>query len=208
MPTARLEAFSDGVIAILITVMVLELPAPEGTSWHALSEVWPVLFSYVLSFVYLGIYWNNHHHLFQVTQRVNGAILGANMHLLFWLSLTPFVTAWMGENDFAATPAAVYGINLLICGAAYQILQQTIIREQGESSVVGRAVGADLKGRLSLVLYLAGIGVSFLSAWPAVAAYAVVAAMWLIPDRRIERAVTRAGSDVSPVVEIDRADGD
>jgi TMEM175 potassium channel family protein len=189
MSTGRMEAFSDGVIAILITVMVLELPAPDGTTWSALHDTLPVLLTYVLSFVYLGIYWNNHHHMLQATDRVSGLILWANLHLLFWLSLIPFTTAWMGENDFAAVPSAAYGIVLLAAAVAYYTLQRTIIANQGEGSRVARAVGRDLKGKISPALYAAGVGLAFLSDWLAVAVYAGVALMWLVPDRRIERTV-------------------
>jgi uncharacterized membrane protein len=190
MSTGRMEAFSDGVIAILITVMVLELPTPHGTSWAALREAAPVLLSYVLSFVYLGIYWSNHHHMLQVTSRVTGLILWANLHLLFWLSLVPFATAWLGENEFAATPAAAYGMVLLAAALAYFALQTAIIRDQGAGSVVRTAVGRDLKGRLSPAIYALGIGLSFVDRWLAMAVYAGMAVLWLVPDRRIERTVT------------------
>jgi uncharacterized membrane protein len=192
MPTGRMEAFSDGVIAILITVMVLELPHPHGTSWSALHEVWPVLLSYLLSFVYLGIYWNNHHHLLAVTDRVNGGILWANLHLLFWLSLAPFTTEWLGENHFAATPAAAYGLMLLGAALAFMVLQWAIEHDQGEDSLVATAVGRDAKGRLSPLLYLTGIGLSFVDHWLSMAAYTLVALIWLVPDRRIERVVRSA----------------
>ncbi|MET8217680.1 TMEM175 family protein [Streptomyces hirsutus] len=187
MPTERMEAFSDGVIAILITVMVLELPTPHGTTWAALHDALPVLLTYVLSFVYLGIYWNNHHHMLQATDRVNGLILWANLHLLFWLSLIPFTTAWMGQNHFAAVPTAAYGIDLLAAALAYYTLQKTITRDQGEESLLATAVGRDLKGKVSPLLYASGIGLSFLNDWLAVAIYAGVALMWLVPDRRLER---------------------
>ncbi|MFD0224339.1 TMEM175 family protein [Streptomyces hirsutus] len=187
MPTERMEAFSDGVIAILITVMVLELPTPHGTTWAALHDALPVLLTYVLSFVYLGIYWNNHHHMLQATNRVNGLILWANLHLLFWLSLIPFTTAWMGQNHFAAVPTAAYGIDLLAAALAYYTLQKTITRDQGEESLLATAVGRDLKGKVSPLLYASGIGLSFLNDWLAVAIYAGVALMWLVPDRRLER---------------------
>ncbi|MEU2351263.1 TMEM175 family protein [Modestobacter sp. NPDC049651] len=196
MSTGRMEAFSDGVLAIVITVMVLELPRPEGTTWSALHEAWPVLLSYLLSFVYIGIYWSNHHHLLQATHRVNGGILWANLHLLFWLSLTPYTTAWLGENDFAATPAALYGIVLLAAAIAFYLLQRTIIRDQGRSSLVAEAVGRDRKGKLSPALYAVGIGLSFVEHWLAVAAYALVALVWLVPDRRYERRLqARDGED-------------
>jgi uncharacterized membrane protein len=189
MSTGRMEAFSDGVIAILITIMVLELPVPHGTAWADLRGVWPVLLSYVLSFVYLGIYWSNHHHMLQATDRVSGLILWANLHLLFWLSLVPFTTAWLGENHFAATPAAAYGIVLLASALAYFALQRAIVRDQGEDSLVAHAVGRDFKGKLSPVAYVAGIALSFVNQWLAVAVYAGMAVVWLVPDRRIERTV-------------------
>lgn len=201
MPTGRMEAFSDGVIAILITVMVLELPIPHGTTWGAAQDALPVLLTYVLSFAYLGIYWNNHHHMLQATDRVDGLILWANLHLLFWLSLIPFTTAWMGQNHFAAVPTAAYGIVLLAAALAYHALQTAIIRDQGEGSLVATAVGRDLKGKLSPLLYATGIGLSFLGDWLAVAVYAGVALMWLVPDRRLERTVTQQpnrASDQSP----------
>jgi uncharacterized membrane protein len=189
MSTGRMEAFSDGVIAILITVMVLELPVPHGTTWGALHDALPVLLTYVLSFVYLGIYWNNHHHMLQATDRVTGLILWANLHLLFWLSLVPFTTAWMGENHFAAVPAAAYGIVLLAAALAFFALQRAIIRDQGNGSLVATAVGRDVKGKLSPLLYAAGIGLAFVSDWLAVAVYAGVALLWLVPDRRLERTI-------------------
>ncbi len=194
MSTERMEAFSDGVIAILITIMVLELPVPHGTTWAALHDALPVLLTYVLSFVYLGIYWNNHHHMLQATDRVNGLILWANLHLLFWLSLVPFTTAWMGENHFAAAPTAAYGAVLLAAALAYYALQTAIIRNQGASSLVATAVGRDLKGKLSPLLYASGIALSFLGDWLAVAVYAGVALMWLVPDRRLERTLAHRPS--------------
>jgi uncharacterized membrane protein len=187
MSTSRMEAFSDGVLAIVITVMVLELPTPHGTTWAALHGALPVLLSYVLSFVYIGIYWSNHHHMLQATDRVTGLILWANLHLLFWLSLVPFTTAWMGENDFAPTPAAAYGIVLLGAAVAYYSLQEAIIRDQGPGSRLARAVGRDRKGKLSPLLYLTAIGLSFVNRWFAVAIYVAAALIWLIPDRRVER---------------------
>ena len=190
MSTGRMEAFSDGVIAIVITVMVLELPTPHGTTWAALHADLPVLLCYVLSFVYLGIYWNNHHHMLQATDRVSGLILWANLHLLFWLSLVPFTTAWMGENRFAPIPTAAYGIVLLAAAVAYFALERVIIRDQGETSMVAAAVGRDLKGKLSPALYISGIALSFVNSWPGVAVYAGVALMWLVPDRRIERTMS------------------
>jgi uncharacterized membrane protein len=195
MTKGRMEAFSDGVIAILITVMVLELPIPHGKELAALRPAVPVLLTYLMSFVYLGIYWNNHHHMLQATTRVNGLILWANLHLLFWLSLIPFVTSWLGENHFAYIPAAGYGIVLLIAALAYYGLQRAIIRDQGSGSLVASAVGGDLKGKMSPLLYATGIGLSFVNHWAAVAVYAGVALMWLIPDRRLERTITsKAGA--------------
>jgi uncharacterized membrane protein len=190
MSTGRMEAFSDGVIAILITIMVLELPIPHGTTWAALHEAWPVLLCYLLSFVYLGIYWNNHHHMFQATDRVTGLILWANLHLLFWLSLVPFTTAWMGENHFAPIPTASYGIVLLAAAVAYYTLQTVIVRDQGGGSLVAHAVGRDLKGKLSPLVYITGIALCFVNEWLGFAVYASVALIWLIPDRRLERTVT------------------
>src|SRR3954465_233507 len=193
MSTGRMEAFSDGVIAILITVMVLELPVPHGTTWSALHESLPVLLAYVLSFVHLGIYWNNHHHMLQATDRVSGLILWANLHLLFWLSLIPFTTAWMGENHFASVPAAAYGIVLLAAAGAFYALQRAIIRDQGDTSLVAAAVGRDLKGKASPFLYAAGVALAFVDARLAVAVYAGVALMWLVPDRAGQRARAARG---------------
>lgn len=187
MKTTRLEAFSDGVLAILITIMVLELKVPHGETFEVLVSLWPVFLSYVLSFVYLGIYWNNHHHMFQSTRQVTGGILWANLHLLFWLSLLPFTTGWMGENHFASLPAAVYGFVLLMSAIAYFILQRTIIAQQGPGSLLAIAVGKDCKGKLSPFFYLAAIPLSFVNAWIACALYVGVALIWLVPDRRIER---------------------
>jgi uncharacterized membrane protein len=192
-----MEAFSDGVIAILITVMVLELRTPDGTTWSALHQVLPVLLTYVLSFVFLGIYWNNHHHMLLLTSEVGGLVLWANLHLLFWLSLVPFTTAWMGENHFAQTPVVVYGIVLLAAGVAYFALQTAIIRKQGSDSALAAALGRDLKGKVSPVIYAAGIGFAFANRWIGLALYVVVALMWLIPDRRVERTVTE-GRAVAP----------
>jgi uncharacterized membrane protein len=188
MPTNRLEAFSDGVIAIIITIMVLEMKVPHaGANLGALRPLWPVFLSYILSFIYVGIYWNNHHHLFHSAQRVSGAILWANLHLLFWLSLLPFATGWVGENHFAATPTAVYGFVLLMAGVAYFLLQTAIIARHGRESLLAAAVGADWKGKMSMVIYLCAIPLAFVSPWIANALYVVVAGVWLIPDRRIER---------------------
>jgi uncharacterized membrane protein len=190
MSTGRLEAFSDGVIAILITIMVLELHSPHGTSWAALRDQFPVLLAYLLSFVYLGIYWSNHHHMLAVVSRISGAALWANLHLLFWLSLVPFVTAWMSENDFPAIPTAVYGIVLLAAAVAYYVLQWTLLLVEGRNSLLGTAVGRDLKGKVSPALYCIGIALSFADRWLGLAVYVVIAMMWLVPDRRVERAIT------------------
>ncbi|MGN2250411.1 TMEM175 family protein [Frateuria sp. GZRe14] len=192
MGKGRLEAFSDGVVAIIITIMVLELKVPHGSSPAALAPLLPVLLSYVLSFVYVGIYWNNHHHMLAVCRRVSGGVLWANLHLLFWLSLFPFATAWMGEKHFAAAPTAAYGVVLLMAAVAYWLLQRTLVRLQGDDSVLMRAIGSDWKGKLSPVLYALGIASTVWAAWIAQALYAAVAVMWLVPDRRIEGLV---GSD-------------
>jgi uncharacterized membrane protein len=189
MNTTRLEAFSDGVIAIIITIMVLELKVPHGDSLASLAPVLPVFLSYLLSFIYVGIYWNNHHHMLHVCQVVSGGILWANLHLLFWLSLLPFTTAWMGENHLATTPSALYGGILLLAGAAYRILQQRIIAVQGPDSLLRRAVGADWKGKASPPLYGLGIVASFWSPQVAQVIYVSVALLWLVPDRRIESAL-------------------
>ena len=190
MKKGRLEAFSDGVIAIIITIMVLELKIPHGSDWAAIRPVVPVFFTYVLSFIYLGIYWNNHHHMLYVTERINGAILWANMHLLFWLSLVPFVTGWMGENHFAPLPTAVYGGVLFAASIAYYVLQRLIIAEQGPHSKLKTAVGGDVKGKLSPVIYVAAIALAFVNQWVSDALYVLVALMWLIPDKRIESRVS------------------
>jgi uncharacterized membrane protein len=187
MSKSRLEAFSDGVIAILITIMVLELKVPHGTDWNALRVLLPTFLVYVLSYIYLGIYWNNHHHMLHLTKGVNGGILWANLHLLFWLSLVPFTTAWMGENHFASLPTAIYGVNLLCCGIAYTILQQAIIGFQGDKSPLRAAVRDDVKGKLSVVFYVAAIPLAFVSPWISDCLYALVALSWLVPDPRIER---------------------
>ena len=187
MKTTRLEAFSDGVLAIIITIMVLELKVPHAVELAALKPVLPVLLSYVLSFIYLGIYWNNHHHLFQATEQVSGGILWANLHLLFWLSLFPFTTAWMGENHLAAIPTAIYGFVLLMAAVAYYVLQRTIIAKEGRESLLAEAIGKDWKGKLSPLLYLAAIPLAFVSSWIASALYVFAALLWLIPDPRIER---------------------
>jgi uncharacterized membrane protein len=188
-----METFSDGVIAILITIMVLELKVPAGREHLSdLHDVWPVFGSYVLSFVTIGIYWNNHHHMLRVTERINGRVLWANLHLLFWLSLFPFATAWMGENHFARTPTAAYGVVLLSAGVAYYILQILILRELGPGSVLATALGHDLKGKASPLIYSTGIVLTFVDRWLGFAAYVVVALMWLIPDRRLERTMAIA----------------
>lgn len=187
MKTSRLEAFSDGVLAIIITIMVLELKVPHAVEVTALKPLLPVLLSYVLSFIYISIYWNNHHHLFQATQQVTGGILWANLHLLFWLSLFPFTTGWMGENGLAAIPAAVYGFVLLMAAIAYYILERAIIANEGCDSLLAKAVGKDWKSKLSLVLYLGAIPLAFVAAWIAAGLYVVAALLWLIPDPRIER---------------------
>ena len=191
MENNRLEAFSDGVLAIIITIMVLELKSPKGAQLASLEPLIPVFSSYVLSFVYVGIYWNNHHHLFHAARHVSAAILWANLHLLFWLSLFPFATAWRGENSAAPVPTAVYGVVLLSAGIAYYILQCAIIAHEGRSSLLASALGRDWKGKLSPVIYLAAIPLAFVSPWIANALYAFVALLWLVPDRRIERALQR-----------------
>ena len=187
MGKGRLEAFSDGVIAVIITIMVLELKVPHEADPKALVPLVPVFLSYVLSFIFVGIYWNNHHHMFHATHRVNAAILWANLHLLFWLSLIPFGTAWMGETHFQPVPMAAYGVILLMAAIAYYILQLRIIHEQGDDGLVARAVGGDYKGKLSPLFYLIAIPIGFVSRWIAGALYVAVALLWLLPDRRIER---------------------
>ncbi len=191
MGKGRLEAFSDGVIAIIITIMVLELKVPQGPALAALVPLTPVLLSYVLSFGYVGIYWNNHHHMLSISHKVSGAAMWANLHLLFWLSLFPFATAWMGENHAAAAPTAVYGVVLLMAAVAYWILQQALVVADGYGSALRRAIGSDWKGKLSPVLYLAGIALTFWQPWAAQMVYALAALLWLIPDQRIEGAVER-----------------
>jgi uncharacterized membrane protein len=189
MGKGRFEAFSDGVIAIIITIMVLELKVPHGESLDALEPLIPVFLSYVLSFVYVGIYWNNHHHMLHTCRRVTGPMLWVNLHLLFWLSLFPFVTGWMGENRFAAAPSAVYGAVLLMAAVAYWILQQIIIASQGSDSLLKKAVGSDWKGKLSPVIYAIAIPAAFWSHWISQGLYVLVALVWLVPDRRIENAL-------------------
>ena len=192
MEANRLEAFSDGVIAIIITVMVLEMKVPHGADIAALAPVVPVFLTYVLSFAYLGIYWNNHHHMLKLTDSIDGSVLWANLHLLFWLSLLPFATGWMGENHFERWPTVLYGVNLLCCAMAYNLLQTRIIRCQGRDSLLAKAVGRDLKGKVSPVLYVCGIVAAWIiSAKVGVAFFVFVALMWLVPDRRLERAMTR-----------------
>jgi uncharacterized membrane protein len=192
MTKGRLEAFSDGVLAIIITIMVLELKVPHGTTFAALQPLLPVFLSYVLSFVYLGIYWNNHHHLLHATQRVSGTILWANLHLLFWLSLIPFTTGWMGENHFTKLPTALYGFVLLMAAIAYWLLERAIIAEQDRDSLLAAAIGKDWKAKLSLLLYAAGTGLAFVNEWLACGIYVVVAVMWFVPDPRIEQQLKKS----------------
>ena len=187
----RVEAFSDGVLAIIITIMVLELKVPHEPTFAALIPVVPVFLSYVLSFIYVGIYWNNHHHMMHLANKVNGGILWRNLHLLFWLSLLPFTTGWMGENEFAPAALFLYGINLLCCSIAYLILQRGIIKLQGTNSLLAHAVGRDIKGKISPLLYLLGLGASFIYPWASGALYVIVACMWLIPDKRVEQEVAQ-----------------
>jgi uncharacterized membrane protein len=187
MGKGRLEAFSDGVMAIIITIMVLELKVPHGADFAALRPLIPVFLSYVLSFIFLGIYWNNHHHLLQAARQVNGRILWANIHLLFWLSLIPFVTAWMGENHFAATPVALYGVVMLFSAIAYTILSVSLVAHHGQDSPLAIAMGRDYKGKISLMLYTLAIPLAFVNSWLACGMYAMVSIIWLIPDRRIEK---------------------
>ncbi len=193
MEKGRVEAFSDGVFAIIITVMVLELRVPQGEHLTALRPLLPVFLNYVLSFVYLGIYWNNHHHMLQAVERVSGGALWANLHLLFWLSLFPFATGWMGQNHFAAVPTALYGGVLLMAALAYWMLQNALIAAQGEGALLQQAIGVDWKGKVSPLLYLAAIGATFVAPWIGQAIYVAVALLWLIPDRRIELALLRRG---------------
>jgi uncharacterized membrane protein len=193
MGTSRVEAFSDGVIAIIITIMVLELQVPHETSLQALRPLLPVFLSYVLSFIYIGIYWNNHHHMLHATKLVDGEILWANLHLLFWLSLVPFATAWLGENQLSSVPLALYGGVLLMAAVAYALLQRVIIARQGPDSMLAEAVGRDLKGKGSVVLYIPAIGAAFIEPWIAVSLYVIVALIWLVPDRRIERTLKYQG---------------
>jgi uncharacterized membrane protein len=189
MNKERLTAFSDGVIAIIITIMVLELKVPLGATFAALAELLPIFLSYVLSFVIVAIYWNNHHHLLHACRHVNGGILWANMHLLFWLSLIPFTAGWMGENNFAELPVAVYGVSMLMPAVAYTLLQRRIVRANGTDHRLAEALGHDVKGKISFVLCVAGIGLAFVNHWVGCLAYVLLAALWLIPDRRIERVI-------------------
>jgi uncharacterized membrane protein len=189
MHKGRVEAFSDGVVAIILTIMVLELKVPHGDDPATLRPLIPVFISYVLSFVHVGIYWNNHHHLFQAVHHVNGRILWSNLHLLFWLSLVPVTTGWMGENEFASWPVALYGAVLLMCGVAYYILTRALLAHHPASSPLARAIGSDFKGRISVVLYLAAVPLAFVNRWVALALYVGVVLTWLVPDRRIERTV-------------------
>ena len=196
MQKTRLEAFSDGVLAIIITIMVLEMKVPHGADLETLKPLLPVFLSYILSFLYVGIYWNNHHHLLHTVTKVSSGILWANLHLLFWLSLFPFITGWMGENHFAATPTAVYGVVLFMAAIAYYILQLAIIAHQGSGSILASALGSDWKGKLSPLLYFAAIGISFVMPTVSSGIYVLVALLWIIPDRRIERAL--ANSRIKP----------
>jgi uncharacterized membrane protein len=189
MPKERLNAFSDGVIAIIITIMVLELKVPHGADWASLFALLPVFLSYVLSFIYIAIYWNNHHHMMHASETVDGTILWANMHLLFWLSLIPFATGWMGENHFAKLPTALYGVALFMPAIAYYLLQAAIIRQHGQDGVLAKALGSNIKTKVSPVLYLIAVGSAFIAPWVSHLLYVMVALMWLIPDRRIEKAV-------------------
>lgn len=189
MHKGRLEAFSDGVLAIIITIMVLEMKVPHGTDFASLAPIWPVFVSYALSFLYVGIYWNNHHHLLQAVKHVNGSVLWANLHLLFWLSLLPFVTGWLGENHFPEAAVLLYGIVLCAAGIAYYILVQALLRAHPADHLLAQAIGSDMKGRASVVLYLAGIGATFMRPWLGMLIYTAVAGIWLVPDRRIERRI-------------------
>jgi uncharacterized membrane protein len=189
MSKGRLEAFSDGVLAIVITIMVLELKVPHGTEVAALRGLVPVFLSYVLSFVFVGIYWNNHHHLLQAARHIDGRVLWANLHLLFWLSLVPFVTGWMGENHIAAAPVALYGVVMVCAGIAYYVLSLALVARNGRDSALARAIGRDLKGRVSVLVYAAAVGLAYVNPWIAIGLYVLVAIIWLVPDRRIERAL-------------------
>ena len=196
MGKGRLEAFSDGVIAVIITIMVLEMKVPHGHDWEALRPLIPVLLSYILSFIFIGIYWNNHHHLWHAAKHVGGGVLWANLHLLFWLSLVPFVTGWMGENHFAALPVSLYGAVLLGSAIAYTILVRVLLARHGRDSLLASAIGSDAKGWISLLLYIAAIPSAFFSTWISGAIYVTVAILWLVPDRRIEKALKQAGHEI------------
>ena len=189
MGKTRLEAFSDGVIAIIITIMVLELKVPHNADFHTLLPLWPVLMSYVLSFIYVGIYWNNHHHMLHAVEEIGGSVLWANLHLLFWLSLIPFVTAWTGENHFETGPTVAYGVVLFMCAMAYSLLANRLIHHGRKNAALAQAIGEDRKGKISIVLYLVGIALSWFQAWMGFLVYVGVAVMWLVPDRRIEKKV-------------------
>jgi uncharacterized membrane protein len=196
MKKTRLEAFSDGVLAIIITIMVLEIKVPHGEQFSDLKELIPVFLSYALSFIYIGIYWNNHHHMVSTVHKVTGGILWANLHLLFWLSLIPFATGWVGENHFGAAPMALYGVVLLMAGIAYYILQSLIIKNEGKDSLLAKAIGKDMKGKVSPFLYLAAIVVSWVNPVISGIIYCIAAFIWLIPDKRIERSIRQSGSDL------------
>jgi uncharacterized membrane protein len=198
MGTNTLEAFSDGGLAIIITVMVLDMKVPHGDDLNSLKLVFPVFLSYILSFVYIGIYWNNHHHMMYTVQHVNGKVLWANIHLLFWLSLIPFVSGWMGENDFTTWPVALYGIVLLMAGTAYYILAQSLIQLHGKDSLIAKAIGKDRKGITSVVIYILAVPLAFLNSGISLVMYAMVAAMWLIPDRRIEKRIVKEDNTDKP----------
>lgn len=192
MHKGRLEAFSDGVLAIILTIMVLELKVPHESDLQALISLIPLFGSYILSFIYIGIYWNNHHHLLQATKTVNGSVLWANLHLLFWLTLVPFTTAWMGENSFSFAPVVAYGVVLLFAGVAYYILSLTLVSVHGRDSAIAKALGSDIKGKASILLYILGLALSWVSPWLGLALYTLVALMWLIPDRRIEKVLSNS----------------
>lgn len=198
MGTQRLEAFSDGVLAVIITIMVLEMKVPHGDDLNALKPVWPVFISYILSFVNIGIYWNNHHHLMQTVEHVNGKVMWANIHLLFWLSLVPFTSGWMGENHFTQWPVALYGIVLMMAGIAYYFLAHSLIHLHGKNSTLAKALGKDRKGILSVVLYILGVGLSFINPWIGFSFYALVAAIWFIPDKRIEKNLAKQENTGKP----------
>ncbi len=195
MGKGRLEAFSDGVIAIIITIMVLEMKVPHGDSWASLQPLIPIFISYILSFINVAIYWNNHHHMLHAAKHVSGSVLWSNVHLLFWLSLFPFVTGWMGENHFSTLPVAIYGFVSLMAGTAYYILAQCLIKTHGKTSTLAIAINKDRKGKLSVVIYALGIGLSFVNPWFGLAMYFIVAAMWFIPDKRIENTLVKEGGD-------------